>query len=172
MIKLKYNIELTDTSDIDEIMVLKEKINQDLLAQGMGQWNNGYPNEEVFLKDIEINSQYKMLDDNGRIIGIGSINKNQHLKFAEANWADKSDGYLLIYRLGIDPDYQNQGLAGKMMDFLEGIAKKQNASSIRLGALSSYEKVVNFYLKRDYQVRDSKIFPVSKMEYFLMEKIL
>lgn len=171
-IKLKYNIELADTSDIDEIMLLKEKINKDLLLHGMNQWNNGYPNEEVFLRDIGLKSQYKLIDENQRIIGIGSMNQLQHPKFAEANWDDKSDGFRLIYRLGINPEYQNQGLAGKIMDFLEDLAVKENASSIRLGALSTYEKVVQFYLKRNYNIKDEKMFPVSKQIFYLMEKSL
>jgi len=169
---LKYHILLADTSDIDEIMILKEKINQDLLLQGMSQWDKGYPNEEVFLRDIEIKSQYKMLNKDNQIIGIGSINQLQHPKFAEADWLDKSDDFRLIYRLGISPEYQNLGLAGKLMDFLENLAVNQNVSSIRLGALSTYKKVVNFYLKRNYAIRDEKIFPVSNMSYFLMEKLL
>ncbi len=169
---LKYSIELADKSDIDEVMYLTEKINQDLLKQNMTQWDKGYPNEEVFLRDIEIKSMYKMLNDNRQIIGIGSINQNQHPKFAEADWSDKTDGFRLIYRLGIDPEFQNQGLAGKMMDFLEELAIKENVTSIRLGALSTYDKVVNFYLKRKYSIRDEKVFPVSKMSYYLMEKKL
>lgn len=169
---LKYHILLADTSDIDEIMILKEKINQDLLLQGMSQWDKGYPNEEVFLRDIEIKSQYKMLNENGELIGIGAINQLQHPKFAEADWSDKSEDFRLIYRLGISPAFQNQGLAGKMMNFLENLAIEQNVSSIRLGALSTYQKVVNFYLNRKYTIRDEKVFPVSKMSYFLMEKLL
>lgn len=169
---LKYSIELADSSDIDKIMNLKEKINQDLLKQNMSQWNNGYPNEEVFLRDIDLKSMYKMLNESKQIIGIGSINQLQHPKFAEADWTDKSDGFRLIYRLGISPEYQNQGLAKKMMDYLEELAINENATSIRLGALSTYEKVVQFYLKRDYKIRDEKLFPVSKMSYYLMEKLL
>lgn len=169
---LKYSITLADKNDIDEIIILTEKINKDLLTKGMTQWNNGYPNEEVYLIDIELKSMYKMLNEKGQIIGIGSINQNQHPNFAEANWQDKSDGFRLIYRLGIDPEYQNNGLAGEMMNFLENIALEQNATSIRLGALSTYDKVVNFYLKRNYSIQDKKGFPVSKSVYYLMEKIL
>ena len=60
-----------------------------------------------------------MSEDNDKIIrgvyydrdsGFGSINQNQHPNFAEANWQDKSKGFRLIYRLGIDPEYQNNGL--------------------------------------------------------------
>jgi len=171
-INLKYSIELADKTDIDEVMILTGKINQNLLQNNMTQWNNGYPNKEVYLKDIELKSMYKMLNDKGQIIGFGSINQNQHPNFAEANWQDKSKGFRLIYRLGIDPEYQNNGLAGKMMDFLEDIAVSQNASSIRLGALSTYDKVVNFYLKRNYTIQDKKEFPVSKSVYNLMEKII
>jgi len=169
---LKYSIEFADKNDIDEVMILTEKINQDLLSIGMTQWNNGYPNEEVYLKDISLNSMYKMLNEQGQIIAIGSINKNQHPNFAEANWKDKSDTFRLIYRLGVDPEYQNKGLAGVMMDYLENVAIKEKATSIRLGALSTYEKVVNFYLKRNYSIQDKKGFPVSKSVYYLMEKIL
>ena len=169
---LKYTIVQTDIQDIEEILILKEKINLDLLNQGMTQWNNGYPNREVFENDILLNSQYKMLNEAGHIIGIGSVNNVQHQTFAEANWTDKSNNFFLIYRLGIDPDYQNQGLAGKMMDFLEDVAISKNATSIRLGALSSYEKVVSFYLKRNYKIIESKFFPVSKMKYHLMEKLI
>lgn len=169
---LKYSIELSDKSDINEVMLLTDKINKDLLKNNMSQWNNGYPNEKVFLNDISINSQYKMLDENNKLIGYGSINKIQHQTFSEANWIDKSDNFRLIYRLGIDPDYQNQGLAGKMMDFLENIARNEKVSSIRLGALSSYLKVVEFYKRRNYQISDEKYFPISKMKYYLMEKSL
>ncbi len=170
--RIKFSIKQSDKSDISEIMLLTARINNHLLKNNMTQWNNGYPNEEVFLSDININSQYKMLNENNKLIGFGSINKIQHLTFAEANWNDKSDNFKLIYRLGVDPDYQNQGLAGKIMDFLENIALNDKASSIRLGALSSYQKVVEFYKRRNYQISDEKYFPISKMKYYLMEKSL
>lgn len=158
-------------NDIDTIDKLRDNINKNLLSQGFNQWNNGYPNKDVFLEDIELGTQF-VLEDKDNLLGIIAINKTKNPNFFKANFQDATDNHRVISRLGVDPRHQGKGFAKLLMDFAENRITKNDFSSIRLGALDSYEKVVKFYLNRNYKIVGQKHFPELGHTYNLMEKIL
>lgn len=47
------NFRLAEKSDLDKIMEIIEEAKDYLKTLGIDQWQNGYPNEEKILSDIE-----------------------------------------------------------------------------------------------------------------------
>lgn len=58
--------------DLPQIMQIIYEAKEFLKNNKVDQWQNGYPNEEVILKNIKNNSSY-VLEDNSEIIGTTSL---------------------------------------------------------------------------------------------------
>jgi len=169
------NIKLANKGDINEIMVLIEKVNKKLLSLGFSNWNKGYPNQQIVEKDIENDEQYKLMDfnQNGHnIIGIYSLAKFHYPIFDKLKFTDKTNNYGMIHRVAVIPEYQNRGYAKLMMDNAENILRIKRYFSIRLGVISSNDKLVEFYLNRDYKIKGSENFEIDESPFYLMEKII
>jgi len=55
-------------SDIKEIIVIVNEAKAWLKSQGVDQWQDGYPNEEVFLNDVKLDRLYVVKDED-KVIG-------------------------------------------------------------------------------------------------------
>ena len=53
-------------ADLPAVEALYEEASQFLRAQGIDQWQDGYPNGEVFLRDVENGTSY-VLEENGKV---------------------------------------------------------------------------------------------------------
>lgn len=164
-------IKIAKSSDLNDIVNISKEINKQLLKEGFDQWNHGYPNKDTFALDIKESTQYTLWQDDD-LAGIISINPSRNDSFFNAQFKDKSNNFRVISRLAIRPNYQGLGLAGEMMDFAEETIKNSNYSSIRLGALKNYDKVVDFYIRRQYNICGEVYIDRTNHTYFLMEKIL
>ncbi|MDC1068144.1 GNAT family N-acetyltransferase [Candidatus Kapabacteria bacterium] len=164
-------IRKAELSDLTDIIKIAKLINEDLLSHGLDQWNHGYPNKETFTLDINESTQFILFQED-TLVGLVSINPLRNKNFFITDYEDKSDNFKIISRLGVHPDYQGKGLAGILMEFCENYCKSQEISSIRLGALKNYSKVVDFYLRREYKVRGEMFVERTNHTYYIMEKIL
>jgi ribosomal protein S18 acetylase RimI-like enzyme len=164
-------VKSADLNDINQILVLAEKINKDLLSKGFDQWNHGYPNKDTFIIDINDNTQF-VLNHKDNIVGLISINPLRNKNFFQAKFRDTSINFRIISRLAIDPDFQSLGLAGEMMKFAENKIISDGFSSIRLGALKNYTKVVEFYNRRNYKIVDEMYVERTNHTYYILEKLL
>lgn len=142
-----------------------------MLKEGFDQWNYGYPNKETFETDIYDNTMY-LLVTNKKIAGFVSINPMRNRKFFIADFEDKSENIRIVSRLSVVPEFQGKGFAGVLMEFAENKIRSEGFSSIRLGALNSYTKVVQFYKRRNYKIQGEMFVERTGHTYYLMEKIL
>lgn len=158
-------------NDLDELLSVTHLINKHLLSLGMDQWNFGYPNKSTYQKDIEEGTQY-LLEDNNNLLGFIAINPIRFTSFFNADFRDKTGNPRVISRLSVHPKYQGKGYASLMMDFAHNQIELDGFTSIRLGALKNYTKVVDFYIKRDYIIRGEITEPRTQKIFYLMEKVI
>ena len=55
-------------SEIAELLTVTKACAEYMISQGIFQWNEHYPSKEAFIKDVERDELYILLEDN-RIIG-------------------------------------------------------------------------------------------------------
>ena len=58
--------------DIEKIMCVIHEAQESMRANGIPQWQDGYPNEEVISQDIKIGNSYVLVEDEN-IIGTANI---------------------------------------------------------------------------------------------------
>jgi ribosomal protein S18 acetylase RimI-like enzyme len=137
---------------------------------GIDQWDDIYPNEEVVMKDMNDLSLY-VLEENNVYIGAVSLNREQDAAYQQVNWQG-GEPALVVHRLCVHPNYQGTGLGSRLMDFAEAHAKRNAYASIRLDAYTGNPIAFRMYERRGYRKAGQVYFPRRTLPFFCFEKIL
>jgi GNAT superfamily N-acetyltransferase len=118
------NIRLAALNDIPQIMQIVIDVVPLMIASGNLQWDNTYPNPEVFERDISL-GQLWVADIEGRIAGVAAITTDQEAEYAEVGW-DISETAIVTHRLAVSPHYRGRGIA-------EALLMQAELEAVRLG---------------------------------------
>ena len=164
-------IRKAEKQDLEDIMQVYKSCVDGMIAIGIDQWDETYPNRNIIKKDLEIGDYYVGLIDNEIVAGI-KIDSVQDPNYLSINWADKTNNFMVVHRLCSKTKVWNQGVGKKMMEFAERLAKKNNCFSIRLDTYINNPKAIAFYKRLGYnQLGNIKLKP-EKDIYYCFEKLL
>lgn len=164
-----FTIRKGHPSDADEIFGIYRNAKSELERRGLYQWTDHYPTLSIIKNDLDEGVLYKLCIED-EIIGAINISEKQEEAYASVPWQFDDSKVLVIHRLVVDPKYQRQGFAQRLMDFAESFAVENGYSSIRLDAYSQNTAVINFYKKRDYFIRGDIRFSGREYPFHCMEK--
>ena len=165
-------IKKASEPDLSQLLSIVKSCGQNLIEQGIFQWNEQYPKREDLLEDIELQELWKLEDKNG-IIGLIVLTENEDAEYQKVKWLTKNHRNLYIHRLAVDPKFQGKGYAQKLMDFAEKYAKENGYNSIRLDTFSQNKRNQKFYEQRNYIKLESIYFPnQSEFPFYCYEKIM
>lgn len=158
--------------DLESIYFNTKSCAEQLINQGVFQWNEAYPSKEIIQKDIELKQLWK-LAINDKVIGSIVLTEIEDADYKDVNWLTENSQNLYIHRLAIHPNFQGEGYAQKLMDFAENYASKNNYNSIRLDTFSQNKRNQIFYKKRNYIQLDAIFLPnQSTYPFYCFEKVL
>lgn len=155
--------------DIDEISVFVDEAKSVMEKQGIFQWDEIYPLKEDFADD-ETNGQLYVGEMDGKIAVCFTLNKVQFDEYFAADWENKGDDFIVIHRLCVNPEFQGKGIGSSACHFIEEIALKNGASSIKLDAFTQNPIALSMYEKLGYKVKGYADW--RKGKFVLMEKVL
>ncbi|MDD2592349.1 MAG: GNAT family N-acetyltransferase [Erysipelotrichaceae bacterium] len=118
--------------DIDKIMVIINDAQVFLRAQGIDQWQDGYPARNNIIDDITKRKAYVLRADNN-IVAYGAIIVGQdptYLKI-DGSWLN-DDPYMVIHRIAVDSNQRGRGLALMFIKEAIVLAKNKGIRNIRL----------------------------------------
>ena len=165
-------IELAEINDINDIMKMIHNCANDLISKNILQWNEKYPNRDIFLSDIEKKNLF-ILKNNSGIIGCIALSHEKDIEYTDVKWLTKDDKNLYLHRLAVDPKFQKKGIGKLLMDFAEDYARNNKFISVRLDTFSKNERNNRFYKSRKYTKLDDVYFPnQSEFPFHCYEKIL
>jgi ribosomal protein S18 acetylase RimI-like enzyme len=165
-------IKKASKQDLEQLLTVVKSCGQNLIEQGIFQWNEQYPKREDLLEDIELQELWK-LEDKNSIIGLIVLTENEDEEYQDVKWLTKNHKNLYIHRLAVDPEFQGKGYAQKLMDFAEKYAKENGYNSIRLDTFSENKRNLKFYEQRNYVKLESIYFPnQSEFPFYCYEKIM
>lgn len=160
--------KLSDAKRVYEIIV---NCKEDMKGKCEEQWPEHYPSMENVIGDIKGDSLYVVED--GKVIACMSIDKNQPKSYSSVKWKLDDKSPLMIHRIAVLPSEQGKGIAGKLVEFAEDFAKKNNHQSIRLDTYTKNISSNAFYKKKGYVYRGIIRIPEHMSgEYNAYEKIL
>ena len=121
--------------DVDQVMEAVEFSRELLRLQGNGQWQDGYPNRNDFINDI----------NNGRLFVVPDINNPKiiagvcALTYREEDYHHLYEGqwltdlpYMVMHRVAVKKEYQHQGYGKKLFELFIKQAELEGYHSLRI----------------------------------------
>lgn len=158
--------------DIDNIIEMTKACATHMISLNIFQWNEIYPSENTFLKDLERHELY-VLEHQNKIIGSITISSLMDKEYIPIQWLTNNINNVYIHRLAVHPNQQGHGYAQKLMTFAEKLALKNNNISLRLDTFSQNQRNQNFYEMRGYKRLGEIYFPKqSEHPFYCYELVL
>ena len=142
-----------------------------MLKNGINQWDDTYPNQEIINEDLSTGTYY-VAEMDGTIIGGINIDQKQDNTYLPLNWKDKSNSFLVVHRLGVKEEFWNKKIGKDLMLFTESLVIKKGLKSIRLDTYSGNPKAMQFYIRLGYTELGKINLKPDKNKYHCFEKII
>lgn len=165
-------IELAKFSDLPEIINIINEAIEEMREDKNPQWGSteeNYPNEDRFKKDIEENNLY-ILKENNTIKGFITIAKDFH--DYDALIANSQEKAYILHRMCIPKKYRKLGIASRLMQFAENLAKENHIFVLKADTEVSNTKMNNLFQKQGYEYKGTFTYDDYPGEYNYYEKYL
>lgn len=117
-------------------------------AAGNLQWDENYPNEEVFGEDIA-RGQLWIAEIDGALAGVAAITTNQEPEYAQVGW-NIEEPAIVVHRLAVHPDFRGAGVAQALMQKAEDVARERGIHCLRVDTNTRNEATQRLFPKLGY----------------------
>jgi ribosomal protein S18 acetylase RimI-like enzyme len=124
-------IRLANLNDLVQLAALLKRVVPAMRAAGNLQWDDSYPNTEVFTRDIERGQLWVAEIDDSKVVGVIAITGDIEPDYIHADW-DHAEAALVVHRLAVDPESRGSGIARALLMQAETIAASQDIALIRV----------------------------------------
>lgn len=163
------NIKFAEKNDVKAVFALLSRCKDNLIEQGIFQWDAEYPNLVYVQNDITKGTLAK-LTNSDQLVGVISFDDFQEPEYKAVNWQINCESIAVIHRLAVDPLFQGKGFAKKLLNFAEKSISESGFQAIRLDAYSGNEMVLGVYEKLGYKRVGEIFFPSRSLPFICMEK--
>ena len=116
-------------SDLAQIVEIAESSKLDMHSYGNFQWNEDYPKEKDFIKDITEGTLF-VYDVKGSIAGLICINRDEPEEYKNVNWSTAKEAFV-IHRLAVNNSFRGQGVGYKLINYVKDICIENEISYIK-----------------------------------------
>lgn len=139
------------TEDIEKVFSIFSAAIKHMEEQEIHQWDEIYPDLQIISEDISKNQMYiGKKDGKPAVCFVLSEECDEEYKNGKWQWPDAR--FCVIHRLCVSPDFQNQGIAGETLNYIEKLCKSQGYDSIRLDCFIENPYSRKLYDKAGYSV--------------------
>jgi len=124
------NLLRATPDDVPAIMAIIRRVVPLMRAAGNLQWDDLYPNPEVFSRDIE-KQQLWVVEIDHSIAGVAAITKDQEPEYARVGW-DITEPAIVVHRVAVDPEFRGRGIAEALMRQAETVATERGITVLRV----------------------------------------
>ena len=147
-------------NDIPEIMNIISQAQAYLKAQGVDQWQDGYPNAAAISKDIEDNISFVLVSENcssieteAKVIATVAISfhgEKTYDTIYEGNWLSH-DSYAVLHRLAVDNSFKGLGIAAEILKYVEKSCTQNKVHSIKIDTHEDNKSMQSFLTKNGFK---------------------
>ena len=115
-------------------------------------WQRGvYPTADTAREAVALHELY-VLDDGGRVVASGRINRQQMPAYAQVDWRFDApdDRVLVLHTLTVDPAEQGRGYARQFLAFHEDLARRTGCIALRIDTNAKNTAARAMYAKHGY----------------------
>ncbi|MCO6460651.1 MAG: GNAT family N-acetyltransferase [Saprospiraceae bacterium] len=138
-------------SDIPEIWTIIKDAIERRRIEGSKQWQDGYPNKETILSDIE-NGYGQVLQLNDKIITYAAVitEKDPDYLYIEGSWLN-DDAYTVIHRVATASQVIGKGYATLIFQLIEKYCIDKGIFNIRVDTNFDNLSMLKVFEKLNYQ---------------------
>lgn len=162
MTSCKQVFRLAEQRDATQVLYLYERAKNEAFCV----WNNSYPTMTQITYDLETKNLYVMTDGS-KIIGAISVVPENELDGFDC-WSCNNGKE--IARVVVDKICQGQGLAAKMVQYIELILRRNGCKAIHLSVVKTNVPAYKTYIKEGFAVVGQA--QMYGNDYYLMEKTI
>ncbi|MEA5047354.1 MAG: GNAT family N-acetyltransferase [Eubacteriales bacterium] len=137
-------------TDLEKVCDLYRAATEQMDAQGINQWDERYPTREILTDDIA-RGEMELLHMGGAIAAAFTLNSRCDGEYAQGQWRFPTSHFCVIHRLCVHPAFQGQGVAGRIVDYIELSMLLRGYESIRLDAFSQNPSALRLYESHGYR---------------------
>ena len=134
--------------DVELVMALVRRVVPLMRAGGNLQWDDTYPNPEVFTQDVA-RAQLWVAEEAGCLAGVAALTLDQEPEYAEAG-LDPAEPAIVVHRLAVDPAFRGRGVAEALMLRAEDLARERGITALRLDTNTENEATRRLFPKLGY----------------------
>jgi GNAT superfamily N-acetyltransferase len=126
------NLRLAEIEDLNTIWEILQGAIAQRKKDGSDQWQNGYPNLETVVVDIQSRHGY-VLVENEIIIAYAAIIFGVEAAYNDikGQWLS-NDNYVVVHRVATSQNFKGKGVATKLFFLIEELSKNNNTFSIKV----------------------------------------
>ncbi len=132
-----------EAGDADAIIELYTQAISHMRENGIDQWDERYPTEEILCEDIASGEMY-VLTRGDDILSAVVVNAAQDEEYAIGDWR-YGEHAAVIHRLCVHPKFQRQGIAKETMRHAERLIAQRGYDCIRLDAFTLNPYALQLY---------------------------
>lgn len=128
-------VSKAQSKDLHAIMEIVRHAQAYLAFQKIEQWQNGYPDENRILVDINNDESYLVKNEAQQLLGIAmfSTRPEATYHFIEGNWlTDKAATYGVIHRMAVNENYRSRGFGKFVFNHFESLLQINKIKSMRI----------------------------------------
>ncbi|WP_316810928.1 GNAT family N-acetyltransferase [Pedobacter heparinus] len=139
---------------INQLPVIWEIIQQAIeqrRQEGSAQWQNGYPNENTIINDIEKGYGYIFLIDEVVVAYAAIIfDIEPAYEVIEGKWLTNDGDYVNIHRIAVSASAKGKGVATRLLTLIEQLAADNKIYSIKIDTNFDNEPMLKILNKLGY----------------------
>ena len=122
--------------DLDALMAIFDEARKTIAALGIDQWQDGYPNREVILQDMDA-GRSMLVESDGEITATFALCPGEEPTYnviEDGEWltGNENRAYLAIHRVAIAVSNRGTGLSGRIIRYAEDCARQAGFGSLRI----------------------------------------
>jgi ribosomal protein S18 acetylase RimI-like enzyme len=141
-------MRLAVDEDLPALVQLVRRVVPLMRATGNLQWDENYPDEAVFRRDIDM-KQLWICEIDSEIAGIAAVTMDQEPDYAQVGW-DIHEPAIVVHRLAVDPAFRGAGVASALMQKAEEVAVERGITVLRVDTNTHNEATQRLFPKLGY----------------------
>ena len=115
------------------LCAMTEAAKAQLKRLGVDQWQKGYPNEAVWVSDVETGISWVAVE-NGEVLGAFMFSSAPEESYAEIDgaWLTEGTAYGSLHRVCVAEESKGRGVAGELFRHGFALAKQAGLPSVRI----------------------------------------
>lgn len=126
-------IKNAENVNIQDILELYIQAKNALQEQGVDQWQDGYPNRETLIRDMEAGISRVCIDGHQLLATAAAYvgHEPTYDLIYDGAWLTESKSYGIIHRIAVSPKAKGRGIAAAVFAFTEELSKNAHVTSLR-----------------------------------------